>query len=250
MAQEGIPGVTACMSTCGVSERPPGFAELEACVAIGCPDSGDECATPDGYVAPNPRVCEGSAASVGSGTLADCAFDNTLTFDLEGEILQLETADKSFCVRLEREWYGIDHSGVAMGILVNTRTKSELANIVAFTGNPLLRGDDRYLVNAQLGELDVVSALPGVWPEKDLLTIDNGSVVGIDRVRGTTELADGEWVLSNAQLEELGAGLANIAQIYPVDEDVPAAANVLLDTEWKLRSDGRLAIKQIRPFLQ
>jgi phosphoenolpyruvate synthase/pyruvate phosphate dikinase len=65
----------------------------------------------------------------------------------------------------ERDWYGIDHLAVAMGILVDTRTKGELANIVAFTGNPLLRGDRRYLVNAQLGELDVVAALPGVWPE-------------------------------------------------------------------------------------
>lgn len=58
-----------------------------------------------------------------------------------------------------------------MGILVNTRTGDELANVVAFTGNPSLAGDDRYLVNAQVGAVDVVSAVPGVWPEKVLLTI-------------------------------------------------------------------------------
>jgi hypothetical protein len=150
----------------------------------------------------------------------------------------------------ERQWYGIDHAGVAMGILVNTRTKSELANVVAFTGNPLLAGDDRYLINAQLGELDVVSALPGVWPEKDLLTLDDGAVAAIERVRGSTELPDGQWVLDDGILSELGAALWTISIVYPVDEQVPPTADILLDTEWKLRSDGRLAIKQIRPFLR
>ena len=150
----------------------------------------------------------------------------------------------------EREWYGIDHRQVAMGILVNTRTANELANVVAFTGNPLLRGDARYLVNAQAGELDVVSAQPGVWPEKVLLTLDAGSVVEIERVRGSTELAEGEWVLDSPTLELLGASLAHIAEVYPVDETVPETATVLLDTEWKLRQDGRLAVKQVRPFLQ
>ncbi len=149
----------------------------------------------------------------------------------------------------ERDWYGIDHSQVGMAILVNTRTKNELANIVAFTGNPLVRGDDRYLINAQLGELDVVAAEPGVWPEKVLLTIEGGAVTEIERARGSTELPEGQWVLDDAQLETLGANLANIAEVYPIDEEVSPTADVLLDTEWKLRSDGRFAIKQVRPFL-
>ena len=149
----------------------------------------------------------------------------------------------------EREWYGIDHRQTAMAILVNTRTKGELANIVAFSGNPLLRGDPRYLVNAQYGELEVVSARPGIWPEKDLLTLEDGVVVEIERLRGATVLPDGMWVLDNARLEELGMELWNIFQVYPVDGDLPTAANMMLDTEWKVLSDGRLVIKQVRPFL-
>ncbi len=150
----------------------------------------------------------------------------------------------------EREWYGIDHSAVAMGILVDTRTKDELANVVAFTGNPLLQGDRRYLINAQLGELDVVAAVPGVWPEKDLLTLEDGKVEKIERGRGSTELPDGEWVLDDAQLEELGARLAEIATVYPLDEMAPPTARVYLDTEWKLRADGHFVIKQVRPFME
>jgi hypothetical protein len=150
----------------------------------------------------------------------------------------------------EREWYGIDQRKVAMGILVDTRTDGERANIVAFTGNFLLRGDRRYLVNAQTGELAVVSAVPGVWPERDLLTLAAGEVTQIERARGSTELAEGEWVLSDATLRELGAQLSAIADIYPLDDEVPITARVLLDTEWKLRSDGQLIIKQIRPYLE
>lgn len=150
----------------------------------------------------------------------------------------------------ERAWYGIDQEAVAMGILVDTRVDGELANVVAFTGNPTVRGDDRYLVNAQVGAFDVVSALPGVWPEKDLLTLEDGEVTAVERARGSTELPDGQWVLDEAPLAELGARLAEIAAVYPLDLDLPPTATVLLDTEWKVRADGRLVVKQIRPYLR
>lgn len=150
----------------------------------------------------------------------------------------------------ERDWYSIDHADVAMGILVNTRTPDERANVVAFTGNPALRGDDRYLVNAQIGTLDVVAALPGVVPEESLLTVDASGVQQIERVAGSTELPEGAWVLSDAELAELGEALWDISGVYPIDGEVPPGATVLLDTEWKLRSDGRFAIKQIRPFVR
>jgi phosphoenolpyruvate synthase/pyruvate phosphate dikinase len=148
----------------------------------------------------------------------------------------------------ERDWYGIDHSEVAMGVLVDTRFGGELANIVAFTGNPTSAGDDRYLVNAQYGELEVVAAEPGVFPEKNLLTLDAaGDVTLIDRVSQSSEA---EIVLTDAQLEELGGVLWDIAQVYPLDDEVPEGHDVLWDTEWKVRSDGQLIIKQIRPFLR
>ncbi|MCP4677880.1 MAG: hypothetical protein GY854_20650 [Deltaproteobacteria bacterium] len=148
----------------------------------------------------------------------------------------------------EREWYGIDHNLAAMAILVNTRTKNEQSNIVAFTGNPFVAGDDRYLINAQIGELDVVSPPPGVFPEKDMLEFSESNVSSIVRVSGSSELPEGEYVMSDQELNELGNLLRRIENVYPLDVQAPPGVEVLFDTEWKVRQDGQLIIKQIRPF--
>ncbi len=147
----------------------------------------------------------------------------------------------------ERDWYGIDQDRVAMGILVNDRAEDEQASAVAFSGNPGAEGDDRYLVNAQAGEVSVVSTDPGVWPESELLTVEDGAVVDITRVATSSEADE---VLSDAELAELGGLLWAVAAAFPVDETVPEGRDLLWDTEWKVLSDGRLVIKQIRPYLR
>ena len=147
----------------------------------------------------------------------------------------------------ERDWYGIDQSKVAMGILCNDRSKDEQANIVAFTGNPTSVGDDRFLVNAQEGELEVVAAEPGVYPESILLTVEAGEVTEIFRVSPSSEVAE---VLTDAELTELGEVLDAVRDVYPIDLEVPEENDLLWDTEWKITSEGRLVIKQIRPYIR
>lgn len=150
----------------------------------------------------------------------------------------------------ERAWYGIDQSEVVMGVLVNTRSKDELANMVAFTGNPSTN-DDRYLVNSQVGDLAVVGAPAGVFPESVLLELnDAGEVTDILRVSGSSELPAGEDVLSDAQLRALGEAFFDIRAVFPIDSVAPEGAEILLDTEWKVLSDGQLIVKQVRPFLR
>jgi hypothetical protein len=75
-------------------------------------------------------------------------------------------------------------------------------------------------------------------------------VTAIHRARESSELPAGNWVLKDAQLEQNGGLLWQIVQVFPVDGDVPAGATVLLDTEWKILSDGSLIVKQVRPFLR
>jgi LysM repeat protein len=108
----------------------------------------------------------------------------------------------------ERDWYGIDHAQTAMGILVDTRLDDEQANVVAFTGNPSAV-DDRYLVEAQIGAYDVVSAEAGVYPETSLVTVKDGETLSeiADRhgmsVNELVRLND----LSNADHVETGSTL-------------------------------------------
>lgn len=149
----------------------------------------------------------------------------------------------------ERDWYGMDQSKVVMGILVNPRAKNEQANIVAFSANPGSPGDPRQLVNAQEGELAVVEAESGVVPETILVTVSGGVVTEILRVSGSSEVPDGE-VLTDLEVTELSIALEEIAAVYPQDEAVPKGHEVVWDTEWKILEDGRLSIKQIRPFLR
>lgn len=149
----------------------------------------------------------------------------------------------------ERDWYSIDQSQVAMGVLACTRVGDEEANAVAFSGNPSAADDDRYLINAQEGELAVVSSEPGVYPESVLLTLDDGAVTDILRVTGSSEVVGGE-VLTDAELSELGGELWTITEVFPLDDVAPEGHDVLWDTEWKIDSTGQLKIKQIRPFLR
>jgi hypothetical protein len=150
----------------------------------------------------------------------------------------------------ERAFYGIDPAQVAMGVLVNERSEAELANMVAFSGNPLVRGDERYLINSQLGEAPVVSPEPGVRPEQVLLSLEAGEVTAIERVSASSLALPDEQVVTDANLRILGRELARLALIFPFDADPPAGRSLLLDTEWKVMPDGSLRIKQVRPFLK
>ncbi len=104
LGDKGVPGVEGCLESCGLTERPADFIPVEECVAIACPD-GDECSTPADYVPPEiPSTDDTSALQThgGGGSLADCGFDDGLTFDPEGSTLQLESLDGRVCARLAR----------------------------------------------------------------------------------------------------------------------------------------------------
>lgn len=103
LAENAVPGIDACLGTCGVDTKPPRFLPVESCVAVACPDSEDECSTPAGWTAPEPPELEGVVdGDVGGGDEAHCAFDDALAFDPEGSVLQLQSMDGEVCVRVER----------------------------------------------------------------------------------------------------------------------------------------------------
>ena len=112
--ENGIPGVDACLTTCKLSARPDNWNQVEECTAVACPDPEDECATPSDWKPQPTDSCDRTGSGpLADGTLADCAFDPTLSFDPKGSVLQLESEDGQFCLRLRREDAGA-------GTLANT----------------------------------------------------------------------------------------------------------------------------------
>jgi len=167
---------------------------------------------------------------------------------LERALVRVWSSLWSFGAFEERDYYQLDHAQIAMGAAISLRYEDELANGVALTGDPVDPRSGRYTVNAQAGEVDVVSATPGVTAELSYLTLASGEVVEIERAVASTLLPSGQTVLSDAQLEELGAVMAALSESYPVDVPPADGRPPILDLEFKLESDGQLAIKQIRTF--
>lgn len=148
----------------------------------------------------------------------------------------------------ERQYFQIDQTRVAMGILVSSRFSDEQADGVVFSGNPLDPTDPRVTVNVQFGEEDVVSSTPGVTAELNRLTLSQGEVTEIERVSVSSLSQDEESVLDDDQLRELGGVVAGVMDKHPR----PAGAGdsgVLWDMEFKIDAAGDLKIKQIRPFV-
>lgn len=149
----------------------------------------------------------------------------------------------------ERDYYQIDHAMVAMGASVSLQYEDERANGVAFSGNPRDARSDQYLVNAQYGETDVVGNDAGVTAELSYLTIEDGEVAAIERIVASSLLPAGKVVLSDAQLEELGGVLADLAAVFPFDYELDDGSKPLLDVEFKITAAGELVIKQARSFV-
>lgn len=151
----------------------------------------------------------------------------------------------------ERLWYGIAAEDVVMALLVNTRSTGELAEAVAFSGDPVDPGDDRVRIDAQTGELGVVSPDPGVVPEIWRVTVgEDGRIEALDQERSSSETPEGEGVLSLSEAARVGLLLHDLPELLPSDAAVPEGRTLLYDTEWKVLADGRLVIKQVRPFLR
>ncbi|MEM7030383.1 MAG: DUF1566 domain-containing protein [Chloroflexota bacterium] len=150
----------------------------------------------------------------------------------------------------ERDLFGIDHQAVNMGILVTPAFPNERANGVAFTGDPANPNSDTYLVNVQDGDTSVVLPDPGIVPEQDQLLLQNGQIVGIERIQASNLPLPNQWILSEDELRLLGSVLMLADQRFPLPYSETDRSNIMLDLEFKIRrGDNALLIKQIRPFL-
>ncbi|MEN6577524.1 MAG: PEP/pyruvate-binding domain-containing protein, partial [Phycisphaerales bacterium] len=152
----------------------------------------------------------------------------------------------------ERDFYRVDHLQTAMGVLVHPNYDDELANGVAITKNIYDAEWPGYYVNVQVGE-DLVTNPEAYSIPDEFLVAD---LAGVERyeiqyIRHSNLVPDGNNILTKAQIFELADKMALIQShfrtLYKVSRwDLDFA----MDIEFKITADGRLNIKQARPWVE
>lgn len=161
----------------------------------------------------------------------------------------------SYNAFMEREAFNIDHSTVAMGILVHRSFPDEAVNGVAITTN-LYRDDYLgFVVNAQLGDESVVQPTGSIqcdeficYPD-ETVSLYGSSDAGIDIINYSS-LNGGELVMTEAEIQHLANTLELIKRKYLRSHYVRETYfNFALDLEFKLDKETRqLYIKQMRIY--
>ncbi len=148
----------------------------------------------------------------------------------------------------EREFYRVDHFTTAMGVLVHPNFKGELANGVAVTADILYQTDGNYYVNTQVGEDLVTNPEQASIPEEMLLDWWNSR--DFQMMRSSNRRSDGGQLLASEHREQLRDHLGKIhgkfARLYGKSIEDESFA---MEIEFKITSDGQLAIKQARPWV-
>jgi hypothetical protein len=151
----------------------------------------------------------------------------------------------------EREFHRIDHLQAAMGVVLHPNQKLEQVNGVAVTKDVLYKAQHPdmtlYYVNTQRGEDLVTNPDAESVPEELLLSPRNP---GRDRLLQRSSRADGDAPLLSARhrsvLRRCMRTLhAHFARLYGREGDDAFA----MEIEFKVTRQGKLLIKQARPWI-
>lgn len=161
----------------------------------------------------------------------------------------------SYGAFMEREAFNIDHRTVAMGILAHRSFPNEEVNGVAITTNLYRDNYLGFVVNAQLGNENVVDPTNGITCDQFICYPDE-KVSGYGRNGGSLDiityssLNDGKLVMTDKEIKNLANVLERIKRKYLRKHYTDKSyLNFGLDLEFKLDANTRqLYIKQMRIF--
>ena len=148
-----------------------------------------------------------------------------------------------------REFYRINHFATAMGVLVHPNFANELANGVAVTDDVVYQTVGNYYLNTQVGEDLVTNPERQSIPEEVLMDWWDSTNYRVVKTSNRTE--DNKRILTDAYLHELSRYLMVIhnkfSQLYgPAGQ----TADFAMEIEFKITNEGKLSIKQARPWGQ
>lgn len=161
----------------------------------------------------------------------------------------------SYGAFMEREAFNIDHCYVSMGILVHRSFPDEEVNGVAITTNLYRNNYMGFVVNAQLGNENVVQPTSGIECDQFICYPDETTTTygkkkgGIDIITYSS-LNKGELTMSESEIQKLANILEQIKRSYLRKHYTGGTYfNFGLDLEFKLDKGIRqLYIKQMRLF--
>ncbi|MFK7786238.1 MAG: PEP/pyruvate-binding domain-containing protein, partial [Crocinitomicaceae bacterium] len=161
----------------------------------------------------------------------------------------------SYGAFMEREAFNIDHRTVAMGILAHRSFPNEEVNGVAITANLYRDNYLGFVVNAQLGNENVVDPTNGITCDQFICYPDE-KVSGYGRNGGSIDiityssLNNGKLVMTDQEIKDLANVLERIKRKYLRKHYTDKSyLSFGLDLEFKLDAETRnLYIKQMRLF--
>jgi pyruvate,water dikinase len=150
----------------------------------------------------------------------------------------------------DREYYGIDHRSVFMGIAVHPSFVGEMLEAVVVTGLEPDAASPLYRVVSQAGEIGVVRPIdPDARPEILTFRRDETRVpVDLELVQSSSLAEDGTSLWSDTRVVELAELLFDVQDHFAVDV-YPDITPLMLDIEVDVTMDGRTVIKQARPYV-
>ncbi|WP_420436406.1 PEP/pyruvate-binding domain-containing protein [Candidatus Poriferisocius sp.] len=146
---------------------------------------------------------------------------------------------------LERDFHRVDHTTVAMGVLVHPNYSDELVNGVAVSYDPITFQDNAHYINSQVGEDLVTNPEANSQPEQLLL-----SAAGSATVLSRSSLAkSNKLLMSAAQMRQLRSNLDTIHNRFRTLYEVQDGEDFAIEIEFKITAANKIAIKQARPWI-
>ena len=146
---------------------------------------------------------------------------------------------------LERDFHRVDHTTVAMGVLVHPNYSDEQVNGVAVSFDPVTSRDGYYYVNTQLGE-DLVTNPEALSLPEELLLDPAGSATVLAR----SNLAPANKLfMTDAQMLQLRNSLKTIHDHFKTLYNPAQGDDFAMEIEFKITAQNKLAIKQARPWV-
>jgi len=152
----------------------------------------------------------------------------------------------------ERDFYRVDHFQTAMGVLVHPNYENEKANGVAVTKNIYDANWRGYYVNVQVGEDLVTNPEAFSIPDEFLVAdLAGAERYEIQYIRHSNLIPAGTHILTKEQIFDLADAMARIQKHFQALYSVrPTDRDFAMDIEFKITAEGRLAIKQARPWVE